>query len=144
MLAIGHHVVERATPARLAGMKALDIGGADDLDALMEAQETFLQLLLAQQVEDLEHGTPPSNAVAVKRLSARDRDQLRGALAAVGHLDDARPRSLVPGIVAPRHMEFNDDALHRRGSGVVQIEQRGGVGLALHGNTDRCDACAAT
>ena len=43
VLAIGHHVVERATPARLAGVKALGIGGAADLDALMEAQETFLR-----------------------------------------------------------------------------------------------------
>ena len=37
---------------------------------------------------DIEHGTPPSNAVAVKRLSSRDRDRLRSALETVEHVDD--------------------------------------------------------
>ena len=56
--------MERATPARLAGVKALGIGGESDLDALIDAQAVFLDSLLAQQIEDIEHGTPPSNAVA--------------------------------------------------------------------------------
>jgi CBS domain-containing protein len=86
-LAICHHVLERATPARLAGIKALGIGGRD-LDALAEAQATFLDLIVAQQVEDIEQGVPPSNAVLVKRLPHRDRDRLRAALGAVAHLDD--------------------------------------------------------
>ena len=43
--------------------------------------------MLAQQIADIEHGTPPSNAVAVKALSTRDRDRLRTALEAVRHLD---------------------------------------------------------
>ena len=88
VLAIRHHVVERSTPARLAGIKALGLGAESDLDALVEAQGIFLDLLVAQQIEDMEHGTPASNAVAVKRLSRRDRDRLRSALEAVGHLDD--------------------------------------------------------
>jgi DNA polymerase-3 subunit epsilon/CBS domain-containing protein len=87
-LAIRHHVVERSTLARLAGIKALGIGAASDLDALIAAQETLLDLLLAQQTEDLERGRPPSNAVAVRRLSSRDRDRLRSALEAVGHIDE--------------------------------------------------------
>ena len=44
--------------------------------------------MLTQQIADIEHGTPPSNAVAVKRLSPRDRARLRAALEAVSHLDD--------------------------------------------------------
>ena len=44
VLAIRHHVVERSTPARLAGIKALGLGAASDLDALIEAQATFLDL----------------------------------------------------------------------------------------------------
>ena len=87
-LAIRHHVVERSTLARLAGIKALGIGAASDLDALIAAQETLLDLVLVQQTEDLERGIPPSNAVAVKNLSSRDRDRLRAALEAVGHIDD--------------------------------------------------------
>lgn len=86
-LAICHHVVERATPARLAGIGALGIGGECDLDALADAQATFLDLLIAQQVEDTEQGIAPSNAVAVKRLSRGDRDRLRDALRAVTALD---------------------------------------------------------
>ena len=88
VLAIRHHVVERSTPARLAGIEALGLGAKSDLDALIEAQETMLDLVLTQQIEDIEHGTPPSNAVAVKRLSPRDRARLRAALEAVSHLDD--------------------------------------------------------
>ena len=87
-LAIRHHVVRRSTIARLAGVKALGIGAAGDLDALIAAQETLIDLLLAQQTEDIERGTPPSNAVAVRRLSLQDRDRLRSALEAVGHIDE--------------------------------------------------------
>jgi DNA polymerase-3 subunit epsilon/CBS domain-containing protein len=86
VLAIRHHVVERSTPGRLAGIKALGIGSAAELDALAEAQATFLDLIVAQQVGDIEQGIAPSNAVAVKQLSGRDRDRLRAALSAVAHL----------------------------------------------------------
>jgi DNA polymerase-3 subunit epsilon/CBS domain-containing protein len=86
-LAICHHVLERATPARLAGIKALGIGGEHDLDGLMVAHATFLDLLAAQQAEDAEGGISPSNAVLVRRLSRHDRERLRFALAAVAHLD---------------------------------------------------------
>ena len=88
VLAIRHHVVERSTPARLAGVRALGIGGDSDLDGLLEAQEIFLDLLVAQQIEDIGRGTPPSNAVAIKRLSSNDRSRLRTAFEAVQHLDD--------------------------------------------------------
>ena len=54
----------------------------------LETQETFLDLLAVQQIEDIKHGTPPSNAVAVNRLSSNDRARLRTALKAVQHLDE--------------------------------------------------------
>jgi DNA polymerase-3 subunit epsilon/CBS domain-containing protein len=82
-LAIRNHVTERSTPARLVAVKALIKVSAGDLDALAEAQGVFLDLIVSQQIEDIAHGIPPSNAVSVKRLSARDRDRLRGALQAV-------------------------------------------------------------
>jgi DNA polymerase-3 subunit epsilon/CBS domain-containing protein len=88
VLAIRHHVVERATRARIAGLQALDIGAEDDLDALVDAHGVFQDLILDQQIADIEHGIPATNAVAVKRLAGRDRERLRGALAAVRHLDD--------------------------------------------------------
>ena len=88
VLAICHHVVERSTPARLAGIKALGIGAETDLDALTDAQETFIEMILAQQIEDVDHGIPPSNAISVKRLSSNSRSRLRTALEAVQHLED--------------------------------------------------------
>jgi CBS domain-containing protein len=87
-LAIRHHVVKRSTLERLAGVEALGIGAAGDLDALIVAQETLIDLLLAQQTEDIERGMPPSNAVAVRRLSLQDRDRLRSALEAVGDIGE--------------------------------------------------------
>ena len=88
VLAIRHHIVERATPARIAGIKALGIGGEQDLDALADAYGLFLDLVLNQQIDDIHNGRPPSNAVLVKRLSVREREKLQGALQAVRHLDD--------------------------------------------------------
>jgi CBS domain-containing protein len=87
-LAICHHVVERSTPARLEGISGLGIGGERDLGALAEAQAVFLDLILAQQIEDIAQGVPLSNSVAVSRLSRRDRDRLREALRAVEPIDE--------------------------------------------------------
>jgi DNA polymerase-3 subunit epsilon/CBS domain-containing protein len=86
-LAIRHHVVERGTPARLSGLKALGIGGEADLDALLDAQATFLDLILAQQIDDIAQGIPASNRVEIKRLSRRERARLRTAFEAVAYLD---------------------------------------------------------
>lgn len=46
-----------------------------------------LDLILAQQIEDVEHGLAPSNAVAIKRLSGRERQRLRAALEQVAQLE---------------------------------------------------------
>jgi DNA polymerase-3 subunit epsilon/CBS domain-containing protein len=86
-LAVCHHVVERSTPARLAGLMALKLGLESDLDALTDAQGAMLDLMLVQQVDDITHGRPASNAVEVKRLSQRERARLKGALQAVENLD---------------------------------------------------------
>ncbi|MCA6116075.1 CBS domain-containing protein [Bradyrhizobium sp. WSM 1738] len=87
-MAIRYHVMDRSTPARLAGVKALAHASESDLDALMEAHGVFLDLIVAQQIEDAAHGLPPSNAVAIKPLSSRAQDRLRAALEAVAHVDD--------------------------------------------------------
>ncbi len=86
-LAIRYHAMDRSTPARLAGVKAIVQVSQSDLDALDQAQGVFLDLILSQQIEDIAHGTPPSNTVSVKRLSARDRDRLHAALRAVAAID---------------------------------------------------------
>ena len=87
-LAICHHVVERSTPARLAGIRALKLGGEQDLDAFADAQAVFLHFILAQQLADIGQGRPAGNAVAIKPLSTRDRARLRSALKAVEPIDD--------------------------------------------------------
>jgi len=87
-LAIRHHVVVRSTPERISGIKSLGLGSARELDALVEAQGVFLELVLKQQLDDIEHGIPPSNRVAIKSLSRPDRDRLRDAFGAVRHIDE--------------------------------------------------------
>jgi DNA polymerase-3 subunit epsilon/CBS domain-containing protein len=88
VLAICHHVTERSTPARLAGLQALGLGGAADLAALDDAHATFIDLVLRQQISDIEHGVRPTNAVEVGRLSPKDQHRLRAALDAVRPLGD--------------------------------------------------------
>ncbi|MEH2494869.1 CBS domain-containing protein [Bradyrhizobium sp. AZCC 1678] len=87
-MAIRYHVMDRSTPARLAGVKALLRVSETDLDALAEAHGVFLDLIVSQQVDDVTHGIPPSNAVSVNRLSTHDRDRLRAALEAVASVDE--------------------------------------------------------
>ncbi len=86
-LAICHHIVERSTPGRIAGIKTLGIGAENDLDALFEAQGVFLDLLVAQQIRDIAQGITPSNRVEIKVLSPQDQSRLRKALHAVEQLD---------------------------------------------------------
>jgi hypothetical protein len=45
-------------------------------DAFVDAQTTFLAFIRDPRIEDIEHGNPATNSVAVERLSPRDR--LRG------------------------------------------------------------------
>lgn len=87
-LAIRHHVMDRSTSARLSDIKALVRASAADLDALVDAHGVFLDLIAAQQVEDIARGMPPTNAVSVKQLSPRAHERLRAALDAVANVDD--------------------------------------------------------
>jgi DNA polymerase-3 subunit epsilon/CBS domain-containing protein len=86
-LSICHHVVERSTPARLAGIRALGIGGERDLDALTAAHGVFFDLLLGQQLRDLDQGIPASNTVLIKQLSPSAQASLRNALRTVEQLE---------------------------------------------------------
>lgn len=87
VLAVRHHLIERSTPARLLAARQALSRSTDDLDSLMHAQATFLDLILSQQVADIQDGLPLGNKVDVKRLSRPDRDRLQRALGAVQHLD---------------------------------------------------------
>jgi DNA polymerase-3 subunit epsilon/CBS domain-containing protein len=87
-LAIRHRVHERSTSGRLAAIKALGLGMKRDLDALIDAHATCLDLILRQQIDDIEHGIAPTSSVATARLSRRDRERLRAAFGAVSHLEE--------------------------------------------------------
>lgn len=96
-LAIRYGIEARSTPARLVGIKAIANASESDIDALEEAHGVFLDLILAQQIEDVHHGMPPSNAVAIKQLTAREYHRLRAGLEAVTAID-----------VLTRDLLFND------------------------------------
>ena len=87
-LAICHHVVERTTPARLDGVKAALPSAESELDMLKDEHGVFVDIILAQQLDDMGRGVAPTNTVAVDRLSARERTRLRIALGSVAHLND--------------------------------------------------------
>ncbi|MCW5692759.1 MAG: CBS domain-containing protein [Pseudolabrys sp.] len=87
VLAIRHHLVERGTPARLRAAIATLNRSVVDLEALIGAQETFLDLIVRQQLADIRAGLPAGNKVEVKRLNPQDRERLSEALGAVKHLD---------------------------------------------------------
>ena len=86
VLAVRHHILARSTPARLAGLAALD-KGASDLEALSSAHAVFVDLILAQQTVDIDAGHPPTNKVEIRRLSGAERARLKDALRATAHLD---------------------------------------------------------
>ena len=81
-------LLERATPARLRGVRSLRIGGETDLDRLIDAQAVFLDLILSQQLSDIHAGQPATNTVSVRGLAAAERGRLMNALQSVRHLDE--------------------------------------------------------
>lgn len=87
VLAVHYGITARSTPERLAALQAREIGGGADLAALDEAHAVFVDLILRQQVVDMEQGLPPSNRVAVRRMSQADRRRLRLALERVRHIE---------------------------------------------------------
>jgi CBS domain-containing protein len=87
-LAVCHHVVALATPARLDGVKAVLPEVESQLDMLKDAHGVFIDMILAQQIDDIGRGVPATNTVAVDRLSARKRTHLRVALQSIAHLND--------------------------------------------------------
>jgi DNA polymerase-3 subunit epsilon/CBS domain-containing protein len=63
-------------------VKTAEVGGDDELDTLAEAHGALLDLVLAQQIDDLMEGLPATNAVTVRTLSKRERERMRLALQA--------------------------------------------------------------
>ena len=86
-LAIRHHVVERSTYARLAGLRAKGVGHEIDFGRFEQALDLLLTVMLRQQVMDVGLGHPPGSAVATQTMSRFERVQLREALASIAHVE---------------------------------------------------------
>jgi DNA polymerase-3 subunit epsilon/CBS domain-containing protein len=81
-IAVRHDIRARSTPDRLAVARARGIGSEEDLLRLDDAHRVLVERVLAQQIEDVAAGLPPSNRIEARRLAHRDRDALRGAMRA--------------------------------------------------------------
>jgi CBS domain-containing protein len=82
-LAIRHGIHARSTRERLEGLIGLDIGGDEDMTAMLSAHSVLLALLLAQQSRDLYAGLPVSNRVELAKLDRAQRAELKAALKAL-------------------------------------------------------------
>jgi DNA polymerase-3 subunit epsilon/CBS domain-containing protein len=83
LLSIRHHVLARSTPARLEGLRQLEIGPSADLEGLVEIHRLIVDHILRQQIDDIAAGVPPSNKIEVRRLTHARRKELRDALKAL-------------------------------------------------------------
>ncbi len=88
ILSLRYHVAERATRARLDGVKALHVGAGRDLDAWIKAHGVIVDTILDQQLVDIAAGRPPSNAVELRRLSRVRQDALKESLRNLKYIDD--------------------------------------------------------
>ncbi|MGE0702066.1 MAG: putative nucleotidyltransferase substrate binding domain-containing protein, partial [Hyphomicrobiaceae bacterium] len=75
-----------ATRERLEAVKALGKVSPRDIDAVIEAHETLLAVVLDQQIEDAQRGVALTPRVAVERLDAKGRARLKSALGAIESL----------------------------------------------------------
>jgi CBS domain-containing protein len=87
-LALRHGVTRHATADRLSGLSGLAEGGAADLAGLDEDHQLALELILAQQLEDIAEGLPPGNRVLARAITARQTQALKAALARQGNLSE--------------------------------------------------------
>jgi DNA polymerase-3 subunit epsilon/CBS domain-containing protein len=83
VLSIRHDVRARSTSERLAGIASKGIGSVAEIEAIIDAHRTILDVVLRQQLVDLERGIPLSPRVSVNDLGRQGRRALRDALAKV-------------------------------------------------------------
>jgi DNA polymerase-3 subunit epsilon/CBS domain-containing protein len=79
-LAIRHGIRARSTRERLEGLIGLEIGGDEDMAAMLTGHSVLLALMLAQQSRDLYAGLPVSNRVEVAKLDGTERAELKAVL----------------------------------------------------------------
>jgi len=76
----------RSTADRLREAAASTRLSRDDAERMCDIYEFLMNLVLAQQLYDLEHGVAPSTRIEVSRLDAGERSRLREALRGIDRL----------------------------------------------------------
>lgn len=86
-LAIRHHIVSSSTRERLEGVRALRLGGEQDLERLIDAHGLFLTLIARQQAHDAASGRRATNAIDLTSFTKLERERLAEALQSLACLD---------------------------------------------------------
>jgi DNA polymerase-3 subunit epsilon/CBS domain-containing protein len=86
--ALRHGLAERSTRARLEALRGKPEMPDRAIDALIEAHGVLMDAILGQQLDDIEHGTPPSNRVDPSRLTAVEKERLKWALGQITAVRD--------------------------------------------------------
>jgi CBS domain-containing protein len=88
VLGLRHGVTRTGTVDRLAALGRLGALDRDLLDGVRMGFEEMLDLLLAHQLEQVEHGEAPDKFLRLSRLSGPDRERLRISLRAARRLQE--------------------------------------------------------
>ncbi len=87
-VALRHGIEALSTPDRLRGAVSAAGRAQTDSDLIIEAHELILELILAQQIQDIAGGLRPGNRVHLASLDRRDHERLKEALSRVGLIQD--------------------------------------------------------
>lgn len=87
-LAIRHGVQARSTRERLAGLRALEIGGDADFARIATAHGKVIKFMLSQQSRDMLAGVPVSNKVEIAALTTDEQAELKSALRVIQLVPD--------------------------------------------------------
>lgn len=79
-LAIRHGIRAVSTHARLEGLLALDIGGNEDMKAMLAGHSFLIGLLLDQQIRDIYAGVPVSNRVELAAIRREGQAELKALI----------------------------------------------------------------
>jgi DNA polymerase-3 subunit epsilon/CBS domain-containing protein len=87
-LALRHGISARSTRERVAALREMGIGGAEDLDRWSDAHAVLVDAILRQQIADIEAGRPPGSRVDPGHLGKVRQGRLKAALRDLSHVAD--------------------------------------------------------
>ena len=86
LLALAHGIPATGTLARLDALQAKGVVAADDADHLRSVLALLTSLQLRQQIADYRDGVPIGSFVDPRRLTEREREQLKQGLRTINEL----------------------------------------------------------